>query len=448
MKSSVEKLNDTRVKLTVEVPFEELTNEVDQAYKTIAGQVTIPGFRKGKAPRKLIDARFGRGSILEQIVNDMLPSRYEAAVTENDLKVLGQPDIEITKLEDNELVEFTAEVDVRPEIELPDFADISVSVDPLTVTDEQVDGELDALRQRFAELVDSDRELAEGDVAIIDAVVTVDDEERPNLGVEATSYELGTEELYPGLKDALLGAKAGDSVEFDSDLSEDETAHIKVAIQQTKQRKLPELDEEFVQLASEFDTVEELKESIVEKLEQQAKHRQAEAIRDAVMEQALERAPFPLPEKLVEEQAHNALHQTFGELAHDTELIEGFLKSQGSSIEQFNEEAKENATKSLRNQLFLDALVDQNEPTVSREELTDHVIFTAQAYGVEPQQFMAQLQDPSQLAAMYADIARGKALAAAISLTTVTDTDGNAVDVTEYFGQEQEDDATEETTED
>lgn len=443
MKSSVEKLNDTRVKLTVEVPFEELTNEVDQAYTTIAGQVTIPGFRKGKAPRKLIDARFGRGPILEQVVNDMLPSRYQAAVEENDLKVLGQPDIEITKLEDNELVEFTAEVDVRPEIELPDFADISVSVDPLTVTDEQVNGELDALRQRFAELVDSDRELAKGDIAIIDTVVTVDGEERPNLGVEATSYELGTEELYSGLDDALLGAKAGDSVEFDNELSEGEAAQIKVVIQQTKQRKLPELDEEFVQLASEFDTVEELKESIVEKLEQQAKHRQAEAIRDAVMEQALERTPFPLPEKLVEEQSHNALHQTFGELAHNTEVIEGFLKSQGSSIEQFNEEAKENAIKTLRNQLFLDALVDKHEPTVSREELTDHVIFTAQAYGVEPQQFMAQLQDPSQLAAMYADIARGKALATAIGLTTVTDTEGNAVDVTEYFGQEAEDEPTE-----
>ena len=173
MKSSVEKLNDTRVKLTVEVPFEELTNEVDQAYKAIAAQVTIPGFRKGKAPRKLIDARFGRGPILEQVVNDMLPSRYEAAVSENDLKVLTQPDIEVTKLEDNELVEFTAEVDVRPDFELPNFADIAVTVDPLKVTDEEVDAELDDLRERFAELVDVDRELVEDDFAIINTTVSV-----------------------------------------------------------------------------------------------------------------------------------------------------------------------------------------------------------------------------------------------------------------------------------
>ena len=438
MKSSVEKLNDTRVKLTVEVPFEELTNEVDQAYKAIAAQVTIPGFRKGKAPRKLIDARFGRGPILEQVVNDMLPSRYEAAVSENDLKVLTQPDIEVTKLEDNELVEFTAEVDVRPDFELPNFADIAVTVDPLKVTDEEVDAELDDLRERFAELVDVDRELVEDDFAIINTTVSIAGEEAPELGDDSISYKVGSGALFSGLDDALTGRKAGETVEFETTLEEDQSATVVVVIDQTKERKLPELDEEFVQLASEFDTVEELRESTVEKLEQRAKHRQAEAIRDAVLAQALEQTPFPLPEKLVEDQTHDVLHQTFGELAHNTDVIDGFLKSQGSSLEQFKDEAKEDATKGVRNQLFLDALVEKEQPEVSREELTDHIMFTSQAYGIEPQQFMAQLQNPAQLAAMYSDIARGKALAAAICLTTVTDTEGNSIDVTEYFGQDEE----------
>lgn len=217
-----------------------------------------------------------------------------------------------------------------------------------------------------------------------------------------------------------------------------EEATVTVVVAQAKERVLPELNEEFVQLASEFDTVEELRESIVEQLNNQAKGNQAAAIRDAVLDKALELTPFPLPEAVVEDQAHNALHQTFGELAHNEAVIEDFLKTQNSSLEQFKAEAKENAVSSVRSQLFLDALVDQEKPEVSQQELTDHILFTSRSYGIEPQELMAQLQDPSQLAALYSDIARGKALANAICRVTVTDHDGNAIDATEYFGADTE----------
>ena len=195
MKTSVDKLSDTRVKLNVTVPFDELGKEIDQAYKAIAQQVNIPGFRRGKAPRQLIDARFGRGPILEQVVNDMLPTRYEQALAENDLNPLGQPDIDVTKIEDNDVVEFTAEIDVRPEIEVPDFSQISVTVPELKVDDAAVDAELDTLRERFGELKDTKRKLKTDDYAIIDLEATINGEKLEDASTEGLTYRVGADDL-------------------------------------------------------------------------------------------------------------------------------------------------------------------------------------------------------------------------------------------------------------
>ena len=205
MKTTVDKLSDTRVKLTVNVPFAELDQEIDQAYAAIAQQVSIPGFRKGKAPRQLIDARFGRGPILEQVVNDMLPTRYETALAENDINPLGQPEIDITKIEDNDVVEFTAEIDVRPEIEVPDFSQISVTVPELKVDDAAVDAELDTLRERFGELKDTTRKLKKGDFAVIDLTAEIDGETIDEASTEGLSYELGSGTLIEGLDEAAEG---------------------------------------------------------------------------------------------------------------------------------------------------------------------------------------------------------------------------------------------------
>ena len=449
MKTTVDKLSDTRVKLTVNVPFDELGAEIDQAYQAIAQQVTIPGFRRGKAPRQLIDARFGRGPLLEQVVNDMLPTRYERAITENELNPLGQPQIDITKIEDNEEVQFTAEVDIRPEITVPDFSAISVNVEALSVDDDAVDAELDNLRARFGELKDTTRKLKKGDFAVIDLTAEIDGETIDEASTEGLSYEVGSDDLIEGLDKAVKGLKAGEDAEFTATIEygehKGEEAAVKVHVQQTKERILPELDDEFAQMASEFDTVEELRESTKTQLEETKKAEQAAEIRDEVLKAALAQSEFALPESIVEEQAHNQLHQLLGQMAHDENALAQLLEAQGTTREEFDAKTREQAEESVRTQLFLDALAEQEQPEVSQQELTDHILFTAQSYGMDPNQFVAQLQQSGQIANLFSDVRRGKALAAAISRTTVTDSEGNSVDPNEYFG-EIEDESAEEST--
>ncbi|OFT81024.1 trigger factor [Corynebacterium sp. HMSC29G08] len=439
MKTNVEKLSDTRVKLDVSVPFDELGREIDQAYKAIAQQVNIPGFRRGKAPRQLIDARFGRGPILEQVVNDMLPSRYDRALSENELNPLGQPDIEITKIEDNDVVEFTAEFDVRPEIEVPDFSKIDVTVPARKVDDEAVDKELDDLRGRFGELKETKRKLKTDDFAVIDVEATVDGEKLDEASAEGLTYQVGSDDLIKGLDTALRGMKTGEDNEFTTKIEygehKGEEATVKVTVQQTKERKLPDLDDEFAQLASEFDTVEELRESTKSQLEEGLKAQQAADIRDEVLKAALAQVEFPLPESVVDEQVHNQLHQLLGQLAHDENALAQLLEAQGTTREEFDKDSRKQAEESVRTQLFLDAVADAEAPEVTQEEITDHILFTAQSYGMDPNQFIATLQQNNQIGNLFADVRRGKALAAAISRTSVKDEDGNSIDPNEYFGE-------------
>lgn len=443
MKTSVEKLNDTRVKLTVNVPFDELKPEIDQAYEAIAAQVAIPGFRKGKAPKQLIDARYGRGPILEQVINDMLPSRYQQACEENDLKVIGQPAIDISKLEDNDFVEFTAEVDVRPEVDVPDFSDIKVTVPAIEIDDAAVDEELDSLRARFGELKDTKRKLKTGDFAVIDLAAEIDGEKIDEASTEGLSYEIGSDDLIKGLDTALRGLKSEEEAEFEAELLAGEhagkTATIKVTVQQTKERKLPELDDEFAQEASEFDTVEELRENTKTMLAEQGKGQQAAEIRDEVLKAALAKTEVAVPESVVDEQAHQQIHQILGQMAHDENALASLLEAQGTTREEFDKQSREQAEESVRTQLFLDALADQEDPQVSQQELTDHILFTAQSNGMDPTQFVQQLQQANQIGNLFADVRRGKALAAAICRVSVTDEAGNSVDPSEYFGEEPED---------
>ena len=447
MKTTVDKLSDTRVKLTVNVPFAELDQEIDQAYAAIAQQVSIPGFRKGKAPRQLIDARFGRGPILEQVVNDMLPSRYEQAVKENDLKVIGQPDVDISKIEDKDFVEFTAEVDIRPEFEIPDFSKISVTVPALKADEEDVDKALEELAERFGELKDTKRKMKTGDYAIIDITAEIDGEKIEDASTEGLSYRIGDDDLIKGLDTALRGMKTGEDNEFTSTIQsgehKDEEATIKVHVQQSKERKLPAMDDEFAQMASEFDTMDELRESTKTQVEETKKAEQAAQIRDEVLKSALSEVEFELPQSVVDEQAHSQLHQILGQLAHDEKALAQLLEAQGTSREEFDKQTREQAEESVRTQLFLDAVAEKEEPEVSQQELTDHILFTAQSYGMDPNQFIQQLQSSNQLGNLFSDVRRGKALAMAICRAEVTDEEGNKVDVDQYFGEIEEEDAAE-----
>ena len=443
MKTTVDKLSDTRVKLTVNVPFAELDQEIDQAYAAIAQQVSIPGFRKGKAPRQLIDARFGRGPILEQVVNDMLPSRYEQAVQSEDLKVIGQPDVDISKIEDKDFVEFTAEVDVRPEFEVPNFSEISVTVPAIKAGEEDVDKALEDLAERFGELKDTKRKMKTGDYAIIDITAEVDGEKIEEASTEGLSYSIGDDNLIKGLDTALRGMKTGEDNEFTSTIQsgehKDEEATFKVHVQQTKERKLPDMDDEFAQMASEYDTIQELREATKTEVEESKKAEQAGQIRDEVLKAALADVDFELPQSVVDEQAHAQLHQILGQLAHDEKALAQLLEAQGTSREEFDQQTREQAEESVRTQIFLDAVAEKEEPEVSQQELSDHILFTAQSYGMDPNQFIQQLQSNGQIANLFSDVRRGKALAAAICRTTVKDEEGNDVDVEQYFGEVEED---------
>ncbi|MFE9580355.1 trigger factor [Nocardia sp. NPDC006044] len=445
MKSTVEQLSPTRVRINVEVPFEELKPDFDRAYKALAKQVKIPGFRPGKAPAKLLEARLGRGAVLEQVVNDVLPGRYSEAVTASDVKVIGQPEIEITKIEDGEELAFTAEVDVRPELTLPEYENIEVSVDAFTIGDEDIDEQLQSLRQRFGTLTGVERAVQDGDFVSIDLSATVDGEDVPEAATTGLSHEVGSGQLIEGLDEALVGLAAGESKEFTSTLVAGEHAGkeavIKVTVQSVKERELPEADDDFAQLASEFDTLEELKTDLRSRVERSKKVEQAGQIRDKVLETLLEQVEVPLPEAVVQAEIDAVTHDAVHGFDHDEAKLAEALEAQGSSREEFDKDAKESAEKSVRTQLLLDAIAEAENTQVGQEELTERILFQSQRYGLAPEQFIQQVQQAGQLGAIFADVRRGKALAGVVGKVKVTDSAGNVVDTAEMFGAPADSDA-------
>ncbi|WP_378738544.1 trigger factor [Nocardia brasiliensis] len=445
MKSTVEQLSPTRVRINVEVPFEELKPDFERAYKALAKQVKIPGFRPGKAPAKLLEARLGRGAVLEQVVNDVLPGRYSEAVTAAEVKVIGQPEIEITKIEDGEQLAFTAEVDVRPEITLPEYENLAVTVDAFTIGDEDIEEQLQSLRQRFGTLTGVERPVQDGDFVSIDLSATVDGEAVPEASTTGLSHEVGSGQLIEGLDEALIGLSAGESKDFTSTLVAGEHAGkeavITVTVQSVKERELPAADDDFAQLASEFDTLEELKADLRNRVERNKKVQQAGEIRDKVLETLLEQVEVPLPEAVVQAEIDAVTHDAVHGFDHDEAKLAEALEAQGSSREEFDKDAKESAEKSVKTQLLLDAIAEADNTQVGQDELTERILFQSQRYGMAPEQFIQQVQQAGQLGAIFADVRRGKALAGVVNKVKVTDSEGNAVDTAEMFGAPEDSDA-------
>lgn len=447
MKSTVEQLSPTRVRINVEVPFSELEPDFQRAYKELARQVRLPGFRPGKAPAKLLEARFGREAMLDQVVNEALPARYGQAVAESEVHPLGQPEIEVTKKEYGEELAFTAEVDVRPKLTLPDPGALKVSVDPIEVSDEDVDAELQSLRARFGTLTGVDRPVADGDFVSIDLSATIDGEEIPGAAAQGLSHEVGSGRLIAGLDEALVGLSVDEPKEFTAQLATGEhagkDAQVTVTVKSIKERELPEPDDEFAQLASEFDTIEELKSNLREQVGRTKRAQQAENIREAALDTLLEQVEVPLPEAIVKAQVDSALHNALHSLDHDESKLEEVLAQQGKSREEFETETRTAAETDVKRQLLLDALADDLEVQVGQDDLTERLVATSRQYGIEPQQLLAYLQENNQLPAMFADVRRALAIAEVIRAATVTDTAGNAIDTSEFFGKRGEADAAE-----
>lgn len=439
MKSTVEQLSPTRVRINVEVPFAELEPDFQRAYKELAKQVRLPGFRPGKAPAKLLEARIGREAMLDQIVNDALPSRYGQAVAESDVQPLGRPNIEVTKKEYGQDLQFTAEVDIRPKISPPDLSALTVSVDPIEIGEDDVDAELQSLRTRFGTLTAVDRPVAVGDVVSIDLSATVDGEDIPNAAAEGLSHEVGSGRLIAGLDDAVVGLSADESRVFTAKLAAGEhagqEAQVTVTVRSVKERELPEPDDEFAQLASEFDSIDELRASLSDQVRQAKRAQQAEQIRNATIDALLEQVDVPLPESYVQAQFDSVLHSALSGLNHDEARFNELLVEQGSSRAAFDAEARTASEKDVKRQLLLDALADELQVQVGQDDLTERLVTTSRQYGIEPQQLFGYLQERNQLPTMFADVRRELAIRAAVEAATVTDSHGNTIDTSEFFGK-------------
>jgi trigger factor len=417
VKSAVETLNPTRVKLTVEVPYDELKPSVDAAYKTIAGQVNIPGFRRGHVPARVIDQRVGKGAVLEEAVNNALPRFYGQAVEENQVRPLGQPTVDITDVPDPATggdLKFTAEVDVRPEVQLPEYDSLAVTVDDVEVSDDDVDERLTALRQRFGTLVGVERAAQDGDFVSIDLTADIDGDEIDS--VKGVSYEIGSATMIEGLDDALVGLSAGDSADFDAPLAggdrAGEVSHIHVTLGSVKERELPELDDDFAQLASEFDSLEELRTDLRQQAENLKRMEQGIQARDKVLEALLDASDVPVPEALIEAEVHSHLESEDRLDDHD-----------------HGAEVGENARKGLQTQFLLDAIVEKEKVSVAQPELVEYLVMNAAQYGMEPNEFAKAVEEAGQVPAMVGEVARRKALALVLEKATVTDASGRPVDL-------------------
>ncbi len=433
MKSAVETLSPTRAKLTVEVPFEELKPSLDKAYKTIAQQINIPGFRRGKVPPMVIDRQVGRGAILDQAINDALPQLYIQALQDNDLQPLAQPEIEVTRLEDNESLEFTAEVDIKPEITLPAYDDLTAQVDDVAVTDDDVDEQVAALRERFATLVDVERAAADGDFVVIDLVAQQDGQAVEGAELSGMSYKVGRGGMLDGLDEALAGMSAGEEKTFTSQLVGGDLVgqdvEVTVKVTQVQEQELPGLDDEFAQLASEFDTADELTADVRERLGRGKRLEQAAAARDAVLEAFLERVDVPLPETVVTDELNSRRSNIEQQLAYAGLSMEKYLEDEGQTAEEFEADLERRVRDAVVAQLLLDEVATKEELGVEQDELQQHLIMRAQQSGEDPQQFINHMLEHNHLPEMVQEIRRGKALARLVEAATVTDASGNVVEL-------------------
>jgi len=410
LKSTVEKLSPTRVKLSIDVEFTELKPHIDGAYKTLSEKINIPGFRKGKVPAAMIDQRVGRGAVLDEAINAALPTFYSQAAKENDVLVIGRPNVDITELKDNEKFSFTVEVDIRPEIVLPKFSDIKIEVDDVVVTDKDVDDQIESLRIRFGTLTTVEKSVANGDFVSIDLVATKDDKEIEGGSANEISYEVGSASMIDGLDEALAGLEVGQSKSFNTALvgmAEGEKASVKVTVKAVKKRELPPIDDAFAKLASEFETLAELKADLTTRLTKVKELEQGAAARDLLVEKLISEVDIPLPAEIIEAEVNDHLEKE-GRLEDDRHRSE------------VNEEVKATITR----EFLLDSIVKAEEVSVNESELTEYLVRAASRYGMTPDQFIKEVSQAGQITTMVAEVARAKAIAQVLAKVKIVDKSG------------------------
>jgi trigger factor len=433
VKSAVETLNPTRVKLIVEVPFEELKPSLDAAYKKIAGQINVPGFRRGKVPPQVVDQRVGRGVVLDEAVNEALPQLYFQALEENQIQALSQPDIEVVSFEDGGEFAFAAEVDVRPDIEVPEYEGIQAEVQDVELTDDDVDAQLQALRERFGTLKTVERPAAVGDFVSIDLSASMDGEPIEEAQASGMSYKVGSDTMLDGLDDALAGLEAGESKTFASRLVGGELAgkeaDVEVTVQSVKEQELPDLDDEFAQTASEFDTVDELTADLRSRLERGRRLEQAAEARDAVLAKLLEMTDIPVPASAVAEEVKARKDSISEQLQQVGMDFESYLEVEEQSEEEFDVDLDKRVRDTLASQFLLDELAKQKQLSVAEGELTEHLVRRAQRSGMQPDAYAEQIVQGGRIPELVSEVARAKALALVVEAAQVTDTAGRVIEL-------------------
>jgi trigger factor len=433
VKATKETISPTRVKLTVEVPFDDLKPSLDATYRKLSRQIRVSGFRPGKVPPRILDQRLGREVILDEALQEALPGFYSEAVQAEDVDVLSRPEVDVTTFAEGSPIVFTAEVDVRPELAVPAADSLKITVDTVEVTDEQIDTQLNSMRERFAVLTPVERAVATGDYVSLDLSATVDDEPVEDATATGMSYEVGSGNLIDGLDEALLGAGDGDSRTFDTELlagdQKGQTAAVTAVVRGVKEKELPALDDDFATTASEFDTLDELKADLRERLEGTRRFEQVNQARERLLEQLIEAVDVPVPDSVLESEIEAREHR----LGHDLERFgvdrETYLQTLDQGPEEFDTQVRESAVKAIKSQFILDAVVRTESIGIEQGELMEQIVLLAQRAGVAPEQYAQQLATGSGngLTALMSDIMRNKALLNLLRVATVVDGDDNPV---------------------
>jgi trigger factor len=433
VKTDVEELSPTRVKLTIEVPFEELKPSLDKAYREVGKQVRIPGFRPGHVPPRVIDQRLGRGVVLEQAVNDAVPQLYGKALEDHEVLALGQPDVEITQLDDGQQLAFTAEVDVRPKFELPELTGLPVTVDNAEVTPDEVEEYIAGLRERFASLRGVERPVESGDYVSIDLYASVDGKPVEDAQASGISYEVGSGSLLDGLDEALIGMSAGDAGTFTAELAGGEQAgkqaEVAVTVHSVKVKDLPELDDEFAQSASEFDTLGEFRAGTRARLESVKRMQQAGQARERALEALLARIDIPLPERLVASETERRERSLDEQLERAGATKESYLASRGLSAADLDAEIAADARRYVKSGFVLDEIAREENLGIQQEELNAYIVEQAYRLGVPADRLAKEIVDRGQLGVAVTEVLRAKALDLLAERAAVTDEAGRPVDV-------------------
>ena len=414
MKSAVENISPSRIKITIEMPFADLQPSLDSAYARISSQVNIPGFRKGKIPTRIIDQRVGRGVVLEEAVNDAIPSGLAQAMIENKIVQLGRPEVDVTTLDEETGLIFTAELDIRPEFELPKFDSLKVVVDDAEVTVDQVEEQLTGLRGRFGALKEVTRAAKDGDVLLVDLSGDHDGQVVEELAATAFSYELGSDDMVPGFDDAVRGAKAEEVRHFLFTPSAGQWSGkgitVEVGIKAVRERELPDADDEFAQLASEFDTIGELREDVRTRLGRVRLIEQAYQARDLTHDALMEAVKIDLPDRTIQDEIEAHFEDGHGDDAHKAEF-------------------ESNTRSGLKSRIVLDKIAEVEDLQVNDAELSQWLMQEAQRYNMAPDQFADQLVQSGQVQGAVSEVRRAKALAHVLESVNVVDKSGNKIDL-------------------